>query len=365
MAFFKPFNLPEKSMENKKSLKVRVISAVILLIFIIAVMVFTLKNKHMGENFDVNSYTYTTFDYFDTIITITVYDIDKDSYDRIIKEVDETIKEYDEAFDIYTAGVGADIYNINKNAGVEPVKVKPYTVGLLLSAVEGYEKTNGATNVCIGALTSIWHKYREEGVSLPDKELLIEAAKHIDIENLEIDVANSTVFLKDKDASLDVGAIAKGFAAEEAAAILHDNGIENAILSFGGNIIALGDKMGVPFNVAIEDPIHEGENIAVLSVKDMAIVTSGDYQRYYEVNGKRYCHIIDSKTLYPATLHSSVTVVSKDSTMADVLSTALFTMSIEDGEELIRSFKDVYVMWVSKDGTITYSKGFKDHITVK
>mgnify|MGYP000762164883 FL=1 len=235
-----------------------------------------------------------------------------------------------------------------------------------------YNQTSGMMNIAMGSVLKLWHDEREyasyhpnlEG-KLPLMSDLEEAAKHTNILDIVIDDERNTVLLKDKLMRLDVGAIAKGYATEEIAKKLQSLGVSSYMLNVGGNIRLIGSKAnGEKWKVGIQDPDESATNnsIAILELQDFAIVTSGSYQRYYYVDGVKYHHIIDPKTLMPENKYVSVSVVAKDSALADALSTALFNLSLDDGKALIKDLNDVYVMWIDMDNKIHYSSGFENFL---
>jgi thiamine biosynthesis lipoprotein len=219
-------------------------------------------------------------------------------------------------------------------------------------------------DVTLGAVLSMWHEARESALAdpdtaaLPDDAALQEAAQHRGFDRVEIDQDASTVRITDPLLRLDVGAVAKGYAAER----VSENAPEGYLISVGGNVRAIGTKAdGSNWIVGVQDP--DGEDyLQALSVADLSVVSSGDYQRYFTVDGKRYHHIIDPDTLYPAEYWRAVTVVCQDSGIGDGLSTALFLMTQEDGEALLEKY-DAEALWVAYDGTITYTVGFAQFVT--
>jgi len=248
------------------------------------------------------------------------------------------------------------------------VKVDQRIIDLLVKSREIYDLTGGKTNVAMGAVLEIWHKYREEGIDdplnakLPPMEDLREAAKHSNIDDMVIDAEASTVYLKDPLMSLDVGAVAKGYATERVARSIEASGRTNVLLSIGGNVRAIGAKPdGSPWSVAIQNPDLEAkqESLFNLNVVNLSVVTSGSYQRYYIVDGVKYHHIIDPVTLMPTTGLLGVTVVMADSGLADGLSTALFCMPLEQGRALIESLDGAEACWVLTDGTVEMTDGFR------
>ena len=314
-------------------------------------------------------FTEYVFGYFDTAAVISGYADSKAEFDSVVADVKALLKEYHELYTIYNKYEGVNnLYVINNSD--DPVEVDRKIIDLLLYAKEVYSITGGKTNVAMGSVLSIWHRYRQAGIKdpvkaeLPPMDDLLIAAQHTDIDNIIIDEKNCTVFLADPEMSLDVGAIAKGYAVEMIARDLESKGISGYVLNVGGNIRSLGGKAdGSPWTVGIENPkdAQNGDYIAYLHVDGQVVVTSGSYQRYYLVNGKPYHHIIDPETLMPGINYLSVSVICKDSGLGDALSTALFIMDYEEGLALIETLSDVEAMWVLPNGEQKYSSGFKNY----
>lgn len=347
--------------------------AIVFLSALLLVSFFTsCANSNSGETGDKKKFSTTYLDYFDTVSVIVGFDTDEETFNQKCEFIKEQLSEYNNLYDIYKSYEGINnLRTINQNAGVQPVKVDARIIELLDYSKSVYELTNGGVNVAFGSVLSIWHNYRTRGIdepetaSLPTQEELQEAANHTDIEKIKIDKENSTVYLEDKDMSLDVGAIAKGYATEQIAKALIEKGIDNYTLNIGGNIRTIGSKAdGSYWTAAITNPDTTSDNPSIMTVKlnGQSFVTSGSYQRYYEVGGERYHHIIDSKTLFPKNDFTSISVLTKDSGLADALSTALFNMSYEEGKNLISSLDGVEALWVTNTYEILYSNGFKDII---
>lgn len=310
--------------------------------------------------------------FFDTITQVVGYADTKAEFEKYAQVVYDSLKEYHELYDIYDDFEGINnIKTINDNAGIAPVKVDQRIIDLIKFSKEAYTKTNGQVNIALGAVLRIWHDHREAGIedpenaTLPSIEELQAAAQHTDINDVFVDEEASTVYLSDPEMSLDVGAIAKGYATEQVSLIAKEKGYTSGLLSVGGNVRATGVKSdGTDWNVGIQDPsMEEGKGpLYTMELDDLSLVTSGDYQRYYTVDGKRYHHIIDPETLMPASYFTAVSIVCKNSGMADVLSTAVFNMPYEDGKKLIESLPDTEALWVFPDGTMKYSKNFENFI---
>lgn len=315
-------------------------------------------------------FTDYSFDYFDTVTTIIGYEKAKADFDSVCLEIKELLSEYHSLYTIYNSYKKNNLYTVNSSKNIA-VSVDDKIIDLLDFSKEMYKFTNGKTNVAMGSVLSIWHSFRSSGIKdaenakLPPMESLLDAAKHTDIENLIIDSDNNTVLLKDKKMSLDVGAVAKGYAAERVADYLNDKGVDGYLINIGGNVRTVGNRAdGSGWKVGIENPDTESDEpyIKYLQISDMSLVTSGNYQRFYTVNGVNYHHLIDPDTLMPGEKYNSVSVLCEDSGVADALSTALFLMDYDEGLSLINSKPSVEAMWVLPDGTIKTSQGFNKYV---
>ena len=252
-------------------------------------------------------------------------------------------------------------------AGGDPVTVDARLMEFLLYARELYTLTGGEMNVMMGSVLTLWHDAREtasddpKNAYVPSEEALAEAAEHTDISLLELDEENSTVRIADPLASIDVGALGKGYATEKAAQKAEALGCASYVLNVGGNIRIIGARPdGTGWKTGVRDPKNPDAGFcAKLLLSDTSCVTSGIYERYFTVDGVRYHHIIDRDTLYPSALFSSVTVVTKDSGLADALSTALFCMPLADGEALCESLGNVEALWVLPDGEMHVTPGME------
>lgn len=304
-------------------------------------------------------------DYFDTVASVTGFCNSLEEFDSISEDIEQMLKEYHEFFDIYNTY--SDLNNlatINSKAGIESVKVDEKIIDFLLFSKEMYSVTKGYTDVTFGAVLKIWHDKRTDGIQnsanakLPDSEELASASLLRGFDKVIIDKENSTVFITEKGLSLDVGAVAKGYATEMVALELESKGVTNFALNIGGNIRVIGNKPdNTKWTAAVKDPDGDGY-LMNINMDENSFVTSGSYQRFYTVDGKRYHHIIDPDTLYPADEFSSVSVMTSHSGIADCLSTALFAMSLEEGKKLIDSLENTEALWVTNDGNIVFSSSF-------
>ena len=310
-------------------------------------------------------YNATFLTLFDTVTTIVGLSDSEDAFRAQAQQIHDDLLVYHELFDIYNEYEGkATLKTVNDQAGIAPVTVDPAIIAMLLDCRDYYELTDGKVNAAMGSVLSLWHRARNAGISnpqaarLPDSQQLSQAADHTDFDCVIIDEAASTVFITDPEASLDVGAIAKGWAAQRAA----ENAPEGMLISVGGNVCATGpkDASGTPWVVGIQDP-DGGDSLHTIYVTEGAVVTSGDYQRAYTVDGKQYHHIIDPGTLMPAAYWRSVSVVCADSGLADALSTALFLLPLEEGMALAERC-GAQALWIHSSGEEYMTPGFREMI---
>ena len=308
----------------------------------------------------------TYFDLFDTVTTITGMASSQQAFQEQAQKIYEQLKAYHQLFDIYQEY--PDINNlktVNDNAGIQPVQVDPKIIMLLEDCQSYYQLTQGKMNIAMGSVLRLWHESRQSALedpkqgTLPEEAALKAAQQHMDMDAMVLDAANSTVYLSDSQMSLDVGAVAKGWAAQQIAKSLP----KGLLISIGGSVFATGakDEKGTPWIIGIENP-DGGEYLHKLSLQEGGVATSGDYQRFFTVDGVNYHHIIDPDTGMPAKLWRSVSVVCQDSALADVLSTALFVLPLQEGKALARQAQ-AEVMWLDHEGKHHYTDGFESFIS--
>jgi len=319
-----------------------------------------------------NRYQNTFFEYFDTVITVIGYTDTQEEFDAHFAEIKEEFKRLHELFDIYNSYEGVNnLKTINDLAGVEPVPVEESLMELLKTSIAWYEKTNGKANIAMGSVLRVWSSYREDAefdpnlAEIPPMELLEEKAQHMDIRKIILDEEAGTVYLEDPNMSLDVGAIAKGYAAELVAQKMKAKGFTNLIISAGGNVRALDgplDGVRQRWGIGIQNPdetiFTDSASLDTVFGNNLSVVTSGDYQRYYVVDGQKYHHLIDPDTLMPGAQFKAVTVVMEDSGLADFFSTTLFLSTLEEGKEMLKLVEDSYAVWVTHDNEVILSEGF-------
>ena len=310
------------------------------------------------------------FAYFDTVSYVYSYAGDPaEQFEERSAGVSRILQEYHQLFDIYHEYSGINnLCTVNRLAGGDPVPVDEKLIDFMLYAKKVYELTGGEMNIMMGAVLRPWHDCRTaadsdpQNAKLPDMALLKEAALHTDFPALEIDTVNKTLRISDPAAAIDVGALGKGYATEKAAQYLEGEGLSGYVLNIGGNIRIIGTKPdGSSWKTGLRDPFSDGY-VTYLDLADTSCVTSGSYERFYTVDGKRYHHIIDKDTLMPAEYFASLVILCKDSGLADGLSTALFCMPYEDGRAIVESLDGVEALWIMTDGEIKHTDGLKDKI---
>jgi len=303
---------------------------------------------------------------FDTVTTIVGKAENEDDFRTTSQAIHDELLQYHQLFDIYNDYEGINnLKTVNDNAGIAPVPVDSRIIALLKDCRVYHELTGGMVNPAMGSVLQLWHVARNDGINdpanayLPKEEKLQQAAGHMNFDDVIIDETASTVYLSDPEMRLDVGAVAKGWSVQRVA----ENAPSGLLISVGGNVCATGpkDENGTAWVVGIQDPNGGDSYLHTLTVTKGSVVTSGDYQRAYVVDGELYHHIIDPATLYPSTLWRSVTILCEDSGLADALSTALFLLPLEQGQKLLDQ-TGAMAMWVNRNGESFYSPGFENNI---
>lgn len=275
------------------------------------------------------SQTYTIYGYFDTVITLTAFD-SKTNVESFGKSAESVFAMLHRLFDPYQSTAPDGVYAVMQKSG-EWVNVSAAVINLVQKSLQAYEKTEGRVNFAAGALTSLW----KDAKSLPTDEQIRFAKQHISPDALEIDTQNKRLKLNDPHTRLDFGAVAKGYAFDMVAEMLKASGF-TGILSGVSSVCLIGDKNGEDFSVGVQKPGSD-EMLEVLSLRDTAFATSGTDQRFTEIDGKKYHHIIDPATGKPADSKlMQASVVDKSAFWADVYATdSIITGILPDGTTAI------------------------------
>lgn len=304
-------------------------------------------SRHAQANQDL-SYTDMLFD---TVIKIQILD---SADQNILDGLKKLCQKYDTMFS--TTNEDSDLYKLN-HAGGAPVTVSDETADLIQEGIHYSELSNGAFDITIEPVSSLWD-FKSESPEVPSSEAIAEAVSHVDYTGISLD--GNTVSLADPNAGIDLGAIAKGYIADQVKTYLKGQGVRHAIINLGGNVDVIGTKLdGSKYNIGIQKPFDEtGEAITSVKLKDQTVVTSGIYERYFKKDGKLYHHILDPKTGYPCDNNLySVSIITDSSTEADALSTTCFLLGYEKGMKLINEMDGVEAIFITDDEEVHRSKG--------
>lgn len=254
----------------------------------------------------------------------------------------------------------SEISRVNRLASKKAVQIGKEIFEILEESVEYSALTSGAFDVSIRPLSRLWGD-RGKLKEIPEAREIEEKLPLVNYKNIILDERNQTVEFKKKGMVLDLGAIAKGYALDRAIKVLQGRGIKEALINAGGDIRVMGERV---WKVGLQHPRKENEVLAVIRLKDQAIATSGDYQRYFIKEGKRYHHIVNPETGYPANECMSATIIGPSAIQTDILATGVFILGPEKGLELIESLKDVEGIIIDAQGKILLSSGLKGRLRV-
>jgi thiamine biosynthesis lipoprotein len=259
---------------------------------------------------------------------------------------------------LHPAREGSDIYRINASAGVAPVPVARQTLELLQLARGISERSAGAFDITYAALSPVWRGLREQPPRLPEPAAIERARRLVDYQQLVLDSNAGTVFLRQQGMGINVGGIGKGQAVDDAADVLTQRGLRNFIVGGGGDLLVRGSKNGGPWRLGVQHPRQPGRLLGELSLQgSLSVVTSGDYERFVEIDGQRYHHIIDVRTGRPANATVAVTLVAPSAAVADAMATAVFVMGPAAGMALVRVTEGVEALIIDPNLTISMSPG--------
>jgi thiamine biosynthesis lipoprotein len=252
---------------------------------------------------------------------------------------------------------GSETDQINKAAGIKPVKVSKELFDLISRSIKVSKLTDGAFDISFAGMEKIWEFNRQVVLELPDAQLVASAVKKVNYQNIALDHDESTVFLTNTGMRIGFGSIGKGYAANRAMKVMKDLGIVSGMVNAGGDLITWGqNKAGKAWSMGIADPNKENKILAWLNLQDMALVTSGDYQKYFIHDGKRYGHILDPRTGYPALGLKSVSILCPDAELADALATAVYVMGADKGMDLINQLHGVEGLVITDDDRVLESE---------
>ena len=282
------------------------------------------------------------------------------------KHIDEVITEMIRIEDLISDWkASSQISEVNRNAGIKAVQVDREVFEFTKRSLYFSQLTNGAFDISYAALDKVW-KFDGTMKAMPTAEEIKNSVAKVGYKNIELDSANSTIFLKLTGMKIGFGAMGKGYAADKGRELMEAKGIKAGIVNASGDMTTWGEKRnGKAWNVGITNPFDEEKYIAIIPLKRQAVTTSGSYEKYVSFNGKRYAHIINPVTGYPATGLISVTVVGPSAEMANGFSTSIMVLGKEKGLGLIKKFPDYSCLLVTDEGEVVRSPNFKAKVKKK
>ena len=293
-----------------------------------------------------------------TVVNVKIYDEGKK---EVLTEVFDRIEELSEKITVNDGQ--SEVEKINEQAGIQPLEVSD-DIYSLLKAAYGYSKeSDGGFDMTIGPLTDLW-RIGFDDAKKPIQSEIDASLALVDYSKVELDDEKQTIFLKDKDMRLDLGAIAKGYITDEAVETLKENEVSTAIVDLGGNIFVLGNSpraKDAEWNVGIQDPFEtRGEILGSIPISNKTIVTSGIYERFIEVDGEKYHHLLDPETGYPFNNElAGVSIITEQSIDGDGLSTVVFSKGLDGGLDFINQSEGIEAIFVTKDKSVYLSNGMK------
>lgn len=288
--------------------------------------------------------------YFDTVITVTLYD---KKYEPLLEDCFKLADTYEQYFSA-TRG-DSDVSKIN-TAGGKPVQVHEETMELIQKGLYYSQVSGGGFDITVGNLTSLWD-FTQEKPAVPKDSDIQNAVESIDYRNVE--VSGNTISLKNPQTHIDLGGIAKGYIADKMKEYLMEQGVTEGIINLGGNVLCLGEKTDGAYRIGVQKPFDmEGTPLLALEISDKTVVTSGVYERCFTLEDKLYHHILNPASGYPYDNHLiSVTIICKNSVDGDGLSTACFSMGLEKGMEFIENLSDTEAVFITEDNELHFSSG--------
>lgn len=333
------------------------INKIIWIIIILLIIIFGLiiiKDKTTKKEYTSKFY------YMDTYIYVKLYSKDSNKANKALKKVEKIYKEYHELTDRYNSydNINNIYYIKNNESNDEYITIDKRLYKILEYGIESFDKTNGLIDISMGNVIDVWKKYRDNNSGIPDT-LELEKANKGNIKDIILKDNNK---IKNNHVNIDLGSISKGYTTKIVGEYLESINLDEYLINAGGNVLVGKHYKNSNYKIGIEDPNNKDDIFTVLKGNNISIVTSGGYERYYEYNGKKYHHIIDPKTLYPTDYMKSVTIITKDSALADTLSTYLFLMSVEEGKKYINKLDNVEAIWYTNNDEIILSDGAKKNV---
>lgn len=337
---------------NKRKIGMGIGAVILLLCFLF----FYVRQQRQAEPISMTDFK------LNTVVKVTIYD-SKDK--TLLSEAMELCDKYEKIFS--RTRPDSEIYKLN--AGTLPQEDGYYILSdecaeLIEKGLDYSEVSEGAFDITIEPVSSLWD-FTSGEKNVPNEQDVAEAVKRVGYRDVELQ--GNKIRFKKEGMGIELGAIAKGYIADEMKEFLLSKGVESAIIDLGGNVLCIGERPdGEPFRVGIQKPFAErNETLGTTEVRDRSIVSSGIYERYFEKDGQFYHHILNPQDGYPIENGLvSVTIVSERSVDGDALSTTCFSLGLEKGMELIDGMQDVHAVFITEDGEAHFSKGFEEEICI-
>jgi thiamine biosynthesis lipoprotein len=316
-------------------------------------------------------YSVQWFQFFDTINEVTAYTNTEEEFKTLSNYLEDRMNKWHKMLDKFRSYEGiTNVHDLNASPRGEWIELDPELLDILVFSTDMHKKTNGSVNIALGAVTDLWQNERDKALKnsdmqgeLPDEILLKDLGQHVSIDALEIDVEQGRARITDEKTKIDLGSTSKGYISQILKEELMKKGYNHILLNFGGNLATIGDKPnGDPWRLAIRNPKQTSQDsqsyAAILDIVNLSLISSGDYERFYYVGDKSYHHIIDPETMYPSNYFSQVTIISDNAAWGDALSTALFNVSVEEGEAILKNYPLTAAYWITKTNEHIESSNF-------
>ena len=331
-------------------------------VIILGIIIFTILNIVNQES--IQKYSKTEL-LLDTVFDITVFTEDEAEGNRLLREAFNEVRALEKTFSRFVSG--SEVDEINQNAGEGSVEVRSDMLKVIKSGIYFGEITEGSFDITIAPLMELWG-FGTGKQRVPSQEEIEEILPLVDYREIQLDEQRFTVYLPQEEMSLDLGGIAKGYIVDRIVQYLESQNVELATVNAGGDIRVIGTREdGTPWRIGIRNPRNSNEQdiTAVIPIVDQAVVTSGDYERFFTSDGKRYHHILDPHNGFPAAKVISVTIVAEECITADALSTAVFVLGPQKGMELVESLSGVEGLIIDNQEKLHVSSGLQDIIEIR
>ncbi len=287
---------------------------------------------------------------------VTVVASDQDVADAYLSSAIDNIRRIELLISSWKAD--SQTGQINSSAGIEPVAVDIELYDLIKRSIGLSKLTNGAFDITYASMDKIW-KFDGTVTQFPENQMISESVSRVGFQKIETNDSKHSVFLPEKGMKIGFGAIGKGYAADHTMKLLQSQGVSAGIINASGDLRTWGTQPdGKPWRIGIKNPLNNNKIFTMISLKDQALVTSGNYEKYILIDGKRYSHIIDPRTGVPSSGLTSVTIIASSAELADALATSVFVMGKDVGLDFVNQIKGVECILVEDDGSVSYS----DHV---